>query len=78
MASKLRPRQANGLFYRGETAIGENLHFFIKRSAPNNFQQENFSGGVPTESLFTQDSEYDTVSDVVESKVHQCQQNSDA
>ena len=27
------PQQANGLFYQGDTEIGENLHFFIKRSA---------------------------------------------
>ena len=40
------------------TEIGENLHFFIKRSAPENFQGENFSKGVPTESLRTHGSEY--------------------
>ena len=38
--------------------IGENLHFFIKRSAPENFQRENFSKGVPTETLRTHGSEY--------------------
>ena len=43
MASKLRPQQANGLFYQGDTEIGENLHLFIKRSAPENFQHEFFS-----------------------------------
>ena len=42
----------------GDTEIGENLHFFIKRSAPENFQRENFSKGVPTESLRTHGSEY--------------------
>ena len=45
-------------FIRGETEIGENLHFFIKRSAPENFQHENFSKGVATESLRTHGSEY--------------------
>ena len=58
MASKLWPQQADGLFYQGDTEIGENLHFFIKRSAPENFQGENFSKGVPTESLRTHGSEY--------------------
>ena len=43
VASKLRPQQANGLFYQGDTEIGENLHLFIKRSAPENFQHEFFS-----------------------------------
>ena len=51
-------QQAGGLFYQGDTEIGENLHFFIKRSAPENFQRENFSKGVPTESLRTHGSEY--------------------
>ena len=58
VASKLWPQQADGLFYQGDTEIGENLHFFIKRSAPENFQGENFSKGVPTESLRTHGSEY--------------------
>ena len=31
--------------------------FWVKRSVPENFQQENFSGLLPTESLLTQDSE---------------------
>ena len=47
MASKLRPQQADGLFYQGETKIGENLHFFIKRSAPENFQREIFRREYP-------------------------------
>ena len=58
MASKLWPQQTDGLFYQGETEIGENLQFFIKRSAPENFQREIFSKGVPTESLRTHGSEY--------------------
>ena len=57
-APKFWPQQANGLFYQGDTEIGENLHFFIKRSAPENFQRGNFSKGVPTESLRTRGSEY--------------------
>ena len=31
--------------------------FFVNRSVPENFQWENFSGQVPTESFRTQDSE---------------------
>ena len=58
VASKLWPQQADGLFYQGDAEIGENLHFFIKRSAPENFQREIFSKGVPTESLRTHGSEY--------------------
>ena len=49
---------ADRLFYQGDTEICENLHFFIKRSAPENFQGENFSKGVPTETLRTHGSEY--------------------
>ena len=37
--------------------ISEKLNFFVNRSVPENFQWENFSGQVPTESLRTQDSE---------------------
>ena len=33
------------------------MELFVKRSVPENFQWENFSGQVPTESLRTQDSE---------------------
>ena len=36
----------------------ENLFFLRNRSVPENFQREIFSGGVPTESLRTHDSEY--------------------
>ena len=35
----------------------KNGTFFVNRSVPKNFQWENFSGQVPTESLRTQDSE---------------------
>ena len=41
----------------GDTEISEKRNFFVNRSVPENFQQENFSGQVPTESLRTQDSE---------------------
>ena len=37
--------------------ISEKRNFFVNRSVPENFQRENFSGQVPTESLRTQDSE---------------------
>ena len=39
------------------TKISEKLNFLMKCSVPENFQQENFWGQVPTESLRTQDSE---------------------
>ena len=39
------------------TEIGEKVDLFVKCSVPGNFQQENFGGLVPTESLRTQDSE---------------------
>ena len=38
--------------------ISEKRNFFVNRSVPENFQRENFSGQVPTESLRFQDSEY--------------------
>ena len=37
--------------------INEKQNFFVNRSVPEKFQQENFSGQVPPESLRTQDSE---------------------
>ena len=55
---KIWPQQVDRLFYQGEAEIGENMHFFMKQSAPENFQCENFSKGVPTESLRTHGSEY--------------------
>ena len=58
VASKLIPQQAGGLFHQGDTEIGENLHFFIKRSTPENFQCDNFPGGGPMESLGDHASEY--------------------
>ena len=58
VASKLIPQQAGGLFHQGDTEIGENLHFLIKRSTPENFQCDNFPGGGPMESLGDHASEY--------------------
>ena len=40
-----------------DTEIGEKVIFFVKRSVPENFQQEIFLGLVSTEALRTQDSE---------------------
>ena len=45
-------------FLEAAREISEKWNFFVKRSVPENFQWENFSGQVPTESLRTQDSEY--------------------
>ena len=39
------------------TESREKMISWVKRSVPENFQRENFSGQVPTESLRTQDSE---------------------
>ena len=44
-------------FLEAAREISEKWNFFVKRSVPENFQRENFSGQVPTESLRTQDSE---------------------
>ena len=56
--SKLRPQQADRLFSRVTQKLVKICIFVIKRSSPENFQRENFSGGVPTESLRTHGSEY--------------------
>ena len=55
---KIETAASRQVIFQGDTEIGKNLHFFIKRSAPENFQRENFSKGVPTESLRTHGSEY--------------------
>ena len=47
----------NTFFLEAAREISEKLNFFVKRSVPENFHRENFSGQVPTESLRTQDSE---------------------
>ena len=49
--------RARYFFLFEDTEISEKWNFFVKRSVPENFQQEIFSGQVPTESLRTQDSE---------------------
>ena len=57
MASKLWVHEPDTFFLFEDTEISEKWNFFVNRSVPENFQQENFSGQVPTESLRTQDSE---------------------
>ena len=57
MASKLWVHEPDTFFLFEDTEISEKGNFFVKRSVPENFQRENFSGQVPTESLRTQDSE---------------------
>ena len=44
-------------FLEAAREISEKWNLFVKRSVPENFGRENFSGQVPTESLRTQDSE---------------------
>ena len=58
MASKLWVHEPDTFFLFEDTEISEKWNFFVKRSVPENFGRENFSGQVPTESLRTQDSEY--------------------
>ena len=57
MASKLWVHEPDTFFWGTDKEIRENRNFFVNRSVPENFQRENFSGQVPTESLRTQDSE---------------------
>ena len=57
MAPKLIAHEPATLFYCVCTEIHKKVIFWVKRSIPENFQRENFSGQVPTESLRTQDSE---------------------
>ena len=57
MASKLWVHEPDTFFLEAAREISEKWNFFVKRSVPENFQRENFSGQVPTESLRTQDSE---------------------
>ena len=58
MASKLWVHEPDTFFLEAAREISEKWNFFVNRSVPENFQWENFSGQVPTESLRTQDSEY--------------------
>ena len=57
MASKLWVHEPDTFFLFEDTEISEKWNFLVNRSIPENFQRENFSGQVPTESLHTQDSE---------------------
>ena len=57
MASKLWVHEPDTFFLEAAREISEKWKFFVNRSVPENFQWENFSGQVPTESLRTQDSE---------------------
>ena len=57
MASKLWVHEPDTFFLFEDTEISEKGNFFVNRSVPENFQRENFSGQVPTESLRAQDSE---------------------
>ena len=49
--------RARYFFFEAAREISEKWNFFVNRCVPKNFQWENFSGQVPTESLRTQDSE---------------------
>ena len=47
MAPKLSAHEPATFFYRRDTEIREKVIFWVKRSVPENFQRENFSGLVP-------------------------------
>ena len=55
----MSPQLADDFFYQSEMEICEKRKIFVNRSVPENFQWEIFSGQAPTESLQTQDSEYE-------------------
>ena len=57
MASKLWVHEPDTFFLEAAREISEKWNVFVNRSVPEYFQQENFSGLLPTESLRTQDSE---------------------
>ena len=57
MALKLAGTRAGNIFSRRDMENGEKVNFLVRRSVPENFQREVFSGPVPTESLRTQDPE---------------------
>ena len=57
MASELWEHEPDTFFLGTDKEISEKRNFFVNCSVPKNFQRENFSGQVPTESLRTQDSE---------------------
>ena len=54
----MSPQLADDFFYQSEMEICEKRKIFVNRSVPENFQGENFSKGVPTETLCTHGSEY--------------------
>ena len=54
---KIERTRARNIFYVCTRKLAKKWFFLVKRSVPKNFQWENFSGQVPTESLRTQDSE---------------------
>ena len=54
---KIEPTEARYFFLDTDKKINEKWNFFVNHSVSENFQRENFSGQVPTESLRTQDSE---------------------
>ena len=45
-------------FFEAAREISEKWNFFVNPSVPENFQWEIFLGQAPTQSLYTQDSEY--------------------
>ena len=57
VASRLWVHEPDTFFGGTDKEFREKLNFFIYCSVPENFQMENFSGQVPTESLRTQGSE---------------------
>ena len=54
---KIERTQARNIFFICVHGNSRKSDLEVKRSVPENFQRENFSGQVPTESLRTQDSE---------------------
>ena len=53
---KMERTRASKFFFRRDKEIGEKVIFLLKRSIPENVQQQNFLGPVPKESLHTRDS----------------------
>ena len=47
VASKLWVHEPDAFFLEAAREISEKWNFFVKRSVPENFQRENFSGLVP-------------------------------
>ena len=57
MALRLWVHEPDTFLGHTDKEISEKWNFFVNHSVPENFQWENFSGQVHTESLHTQDSE---------------------